>query len=97
MTNESGCSALFLSVDEESSMKETAPFYVYEVRIHHISNLRRTLGGGARRYARKEEGPPDPAEKEEVMMDDFSNPFVFRVLCSHEIIDRRKEREEISH
>ena len=56
MTNESGCSALFLSVDEESSMKETAPFYVYEVRIHHISHLRRTLDGDARRYARKEEG-----------------------------------------
>lgn len=68
-------------------MKETAPFYVYEVRIHHISNLRRTLGGGARRYARKEE----------VMVDDFSNPFVFSVLCSYEIINMRKEREEISH
>jgi len=55
MTNESGCSALFLSVDEEFFMKETAPFYVYEVRIHHISHLRRTFDGGARRYVRKEE------------------------------------------
>ena len=78
-------------------MKETAPFYVYEVRIHHISHLRRTLDGGARRCARKEEGASGSAEKEEVMVDDFSNPFVFRVLCSHEIIDMRKEREEISH
>lgn len=78
-------------------MKETAPFYVYEVRIHHISHLRRTLDGGARRYARKEEGASGSRRKEEVMVDDFSNPFVFRVLCSHEIIDMRKEREEISH
>ena len=45
----------------------------------------------------KRRGPPDPAEKEEVMVDDFSNPFVFSVLCSYEIINMRKEREEISH
>lgn len=30
-------------------------------------------------------------------MDDFSNPFVFSGLCSYEIINMRKEREEISH